>query len=130
VGVYPHPRAPLALATFCLRIPMAHNDIPKNVRRLIVRQIESVQQVEILALLRADRERVWAPDEVSRRLHINSAACDAWLRGFAAANLVDRIGDGYQHAARGPSVRAADELVDCFARRRLAVIDAIYSKVT
>jgi len=109
---------------------MAHNDIPKNVRRLILRQIESVQQVEILALLRADPDRVWAADEVSRRLHINATACAAWLQGFAAANLVDRIGDAYQHAARGPSVRAADDLVDCFARRRLAVIDAIYSKVS
>jgi hypothetical protein len=107
---------------------MAHTDIPKNVRRLILRHIDSVQQVEILGLLRDQRQRVWSPVEVSRTLHIDRAACEVWLARFADARLIDRVGDSYRHAVRGSDVRAADELVDHFARRRLAVIDAIYGK--
>jgi hypothetical protein len=33
-----------------------------------------------------------------------------------------------RHASRSAEARAADELVDCYSRRRLAVIDAIYNK--
>lgn len=109
---------------------MARDDIPKNVRRLIVRHIDSIQQVEILALLRNDPDRSWTPAEVSRALHIGYPACESWLARFEGAHLVDRFDGGYQHAVRGPDVRAADDLVDLYGRRRLAVIDAIYSKVS
>jgi hypothetical protein len=104
---------------------MAHRDIPKNVRQVIARHIESVQQVEILALLREEPERGWTVADISRSLHIAPAACEAWLDEFAAARLVDRDGDGFRHAAR---TRDADDLVECYSRRRLAVIDSIYNK--
>lgn len=104
---------------------MAHSDIPKNVRQLIVRHIDSVQQVEILALLRGEPDREWPVADVSRALHIAPSACSAWLDAFAAAGLVDATGAGYRHATRS---RDADDLVDCYSRRRLAVIDSIYNK--
>lgn len=104
---------------------MAHSDIPKNVRQVIVRHIDSVQQVEILALLRNEPEREWTVAEVSRSLHIAPKSCGAWLDAFAAARLVDRTEAGYKHATRS---RNADDLVDCYSRRRLAVIDSIYNK--
>lgn len=128
LGVHPHRTGPGAMAAFRATASMAHTEIPKNVRRLILRHIESVQQVEILALLRDHPEREWSPDEVSRTLHIGPSACAAWLARFADARLVDRTDAVYRHARSGPDVRAADALVDCFARRRLAVIDAIYGK--
>lgn len=104
---------------------MAHSDIPKNVRQVIVRHIDSVQQVEILALLRHDPDREWTVAEVSRSLHIAADACQGWLDAFAAARLVERTGSGFSHASRS---RDADDLVECYSRRRLAVIDSIYNK--
>jgi hypothetical protein len=103
---------------------MAHSDIPKNVRQLIVRHIDSVQQVEILALLQGDPEREWTAAEISRALHIPPQACGEWLDAFASARLVVRGQDGYKHSDRG----GADHLVECYSRRRLAVIDSIYNK--
>jgi hypothetical protein len=104
---------------------MAHSDIPKNVRQVIVRHIDSVQQVEILALLQGDPDRVWNVGEVSRSLHIAPDACQRWLDAFAAARLVSRTDAGFRHESRS---RDADDLVECYSRRRLAVIDSIYNK--
>ena len=110
---------------------MARTDIPKNVRDLILRHIDSVQQVEILELVARDPSRVWQAPEISRTLHIGPASCAEWIERFAAAGLVERdvrdVG-GVRHASRGPRSRAVDELVDLYARRRTSVIDAIYSK--
>jgi|tagenome__1003787_1003787.scaffolds.fasta_scaffold19486344_1 hypothetical protein len=107
---------------------MERTDIPNNVRQLILRHIDSVQQVEILALLRREPGRAWTPVEISRTLHISPVACEEWLAHFAAASLADHGEDGYTHARSGPHVRAADELVDFYGRRRLAVVDSIYNK--
>lgn len=107
---------------------MAHTDIPKHVRQLILRHIDSVQQVEILSLLGNEPERVWTAPELSRALHIAPDSCARWLDEFAASKLVVRTAQGVRHADDGPRARSADELVECYARRRLAVIDAIYNK--
>lgn len=107
---------------------MARTDIPKHVRQLILRHIESVQQVEILMLLRDAPEHVYTVSEVSRKLHIAPDACRRWLDEFSAARLVERTPEGVKHRGEGPQARSADDLVECYSRRRLAVIDAIYNK--
>jgi hypothetical protein len=107
---------------------VARTDIPKNVRQLILRHIDSVQQVEILALLRDEPERDWTPAEISRALQINGDACRDWMTRFAQAGLADRTDRGFRHPRGGRTSAAADELVDYYARRRLAVIDSIYNK--
>ena len=107
---------------------MARSDLPKPVRQLILRHIDSVQQVEILALLLREPDRVWSSAEVSRTLRIGPGPCDEWLNRFTLAGLVDREEAGFRHAARGRDAATADALVECYGRRRLAVIDTIYNK--
>ena len=103
---------------------MAHSEIPNNVRQLIVRHIDSVQQVEILALMREKPEREWTAADVSKSLHIAPESCRRWLEVFAKARLVEATNTGFKHAGAS----AADQLVECYSRRRLAVIDSIYNK--
>ena len=107
---------------------MARAEIPKHVRQLILRHIDSVQQVEILTLLAREPERVWTPAELSRALHIAPEACARWLDEFSSAGLIEQRRDGMKHADAGPRAHSAEELVECYARRRIAVIDAIYNK--
>jgi hypothetical protein len=104
---------------------MAHSEIPNNVRQLIVRHIDSIQQVEILAFLREHPEREWTSAEICRSLHIAPESCGRWLELFAKARLVDATETGFKHSS---STSGADELVECYSRRRLAVIDSIYNK--
>ncbi len=103
---------------------MERTEIPQNVRRLIAQHIDSVLQVEILALLCRDRAREWTDHEVSRSLHIPANVCKEWLDTFAAAGLIQRNGSSGCRVASAD----ADELIDFYSRRRLAVIDAIYHK--
>jgi hypothetical protein len=103
---------------------MARTDIPKPVRDLILRHIDSVQQVEILALLHGHPEKAWTAAELSRTLQIGPASSAEWVERFAAAGLVRPADGGVRHAGK----RAVDDLVDLYARRRTSVIEAIYSK--
>ena len=73
---------------------MARTDIPKNVRQLVLRHIDSVQQVEILELLARDPDHEWSSAQISRSLHIPPDACEQWLRSFAAAGMVERTVTG------------------------------------
>ena len=107
---------------------MGLDDLPKPVRQLIVRHIDSIQQVEALELLSRDPDREWTSAQVSRTLHIPAQACATWLDQFVAAGLVDRGGDGVKHATKGRDARAVDDLIDLYGRRRTTVIEAIYNK--
>ena len=108
---------------------MSGAELPKHVRDLIERHIDSVQQVEILVLLRGQSDNAWHPADVSRALHIAPGPCRTWLEQFAAAGLVTDAGMGFRHgAAKRVSRIAVDDLVDLYPRRRLSVIDAIYNK--
>jgi hypothetical protein len=107
---------------------MAQADIPQHVRDLIRRHIDSIQQVEILRLLGSQPERAWAAAEVCRALHIGERLCAGWLAEFATVGLVNETTQGYRRAAPNSEAHVADELVECYARRRMDVIEAIYNK--
>jgi hypothetical protein len=67
---------------------MSRSDIPDHVHAAIVRHIDSVQQVEMLALMRSDPGRAWTAAEFCRVLQLTPPACDAWIAGVAAAGIV------------------------------------------
>jgi DNA-binding IclR family transcriptional regulator len=100
---------------------MTDAQLPGAVRTLIARHIESVQQVEILRLLRAD-PRPWPSAETATALRIAPETCAAWLELLARAALVERADGGYRYCA-GP---AGDELLACYALRRPRVVSAIH----
>jgi hypothetical protein len=96
--------------------------LPPAVRTLIARHIESVQQVEILRLLRAE-PRAWSASETAAALRIAPEACTAWLELLARAALVDRADGGYRCVPRAD----VDELLASFALRRPRVVSAIHA---
>lgn len=107
---------------------MAPADIPKPVRQLIARHIDSIQQVEILDLLRREADRPWSAEQVCRTLHMAQALCAEWLDRFATAGLVARDDAGYRHTDEGRQAAAVRDLLDLYGRRKTSVIEAVYSK--
>jgi hypothetical protein len=107
---------------------MSRDDLPEHVRTLIESHIESVQQVEILVLLRAAAERGWAAGELCRSLHLSAAVCEGWIDRFAAAGIVTRTDERILYAAGTPHDPAVDDLLDLYSRRRHSVIESIYGK--
>lgn len=110
---------------------MAETDpIPPEVLQFIDATITSVDQLEILLLLRDRRARSWTAREISVELRSNEAVAAERLAAMQAMGLLQRDGDsGYQYA---PADSAADRAVSLLAAvyrdYRLRIIERIYTK--
>jgi hypothetical protein len=107
---------------------MTGADLPRHVQQLIVQHIESVQQVEILALLETQPDRFWQAEEIGRALQIAPSACRGWLGDLATAGLVVGQGMTFRRGGLRSTRKAVDDLLDLFGRRRFAVLGVIYGK--
>lgn len=109
------------------------NELPDDIRRFISMNIRSVAQLEVLLLLRADREREWSVDEVTRALY--AAA------GGMAEQLDDLLSKGLAYVTHAPEARyryrpesgseldaLVGALADLYRERRVSVISLIYSE--
>lgn len=109
------------------------SDLPDDIRRFIAGNVSSVALLEVLLLLRSEREREWTADEVSRALY--AAA------GGMAGQLHDLVSKGLAYVTNAPEDRfryrpnlddPLDDVISCLAdlykERRVAVISLIYSE--
>jgi hypothetical protein len=72
--------------------------LPTAVRRLISERIESVQQLEILLLLRAAPDKDWAPPEVARALVTQVESSQEWLEEMTRTRFLVSDGRVYRYA--------------------------------
>lgn len=102
--------------------------MPTAARRLIAERIESVQQLEILLLLRAAPDKNWSPREVARALVTGVETSEGWLERMTRDQLLVRRGDEYRYApATAELDRAVDRLTESYAKYRVAVVTLIFS---
>ncbi len=111
---------------------MSTNGLADNVREFIIEHIDSVEQVEILLLLRQKTGRTWTAESMARELRIavSSAATRlADLKKLGLVLLVEGTPGEYRYAPRTP---ALDETVrglsEAYSERRVTVINLIFSK--
>jgi hypothetical protein len=112
---------------------MAGEDLAESVKKLIADHITSVEQLEILMLLRTHPHREWTADDVSEeiRTSVRSAAdrlADLRARSFLAAR--DEGGRSwYRYAPEDSRLRdAIEQLARAYSERRYTVIDLIFAK--
>jgi hypothetical protein len=100
------------------------------VRALIARDINSVEQLETLLMLRAEPTRAWTPEEVSAELRTQPHSVALRLDDLVRSRLVEEAEPGrFRYAPPKPEVaRDVDGLADAYAKRRVSVISAIFSK--
>lgn len=119
---------------------MAPNGLPEAVQRLIGEHIDSVEQLEVLLLLRRQKDRPWCADTVARELRIAAASASERLvdlahRGMLAPSEPDESSPEGQECFRySPANPRLDEAVSALAaaysERRVSVINLIFSKPT
>ena len=110
---------------------MAETDpIPPEVLRFIDATITSVDQLEILLLLRDRRARSWTAQEISMELRNNEAVAEERLAAMLAKGLLQRDGDSrYQYApADSDADRTVSLLAAIYRDYRLRIIERIYTK--
>lgn len=112
---------------------LTESDIPEPVRRFLAAHIDSIEQLEVLMLLRAHAARAWSADDVNRELRssvmsIRDRLGDLAGKGFLVAGEVEGA-LAYRYApADGEASRLIDALASAYKARRLAVITLIYAR--
>jgi hypothetical protein len=103
--------------------------VPKEVERFIAAEIESVEQLEVLLLLRGAADKEWTAREVARALVSQVDSAGAWLEVMAGSGLLRKAEGGYRYAPPSAEVeRTVDALAESFAKYRVTVIALIFSK--
>jgi hypothetical protein len=105
--------------------------LPDDVRRFVSDHINSVEQLEVLLLLKAGAEREWTAGDVSQALYTTPAAAamrlaDLAQRGFISSNAVQEPLFRYRPA--GEIDKSIERLAELYKERRVSVISLIYSK--
>lgn len=101
-------------------------DFSPELRALINRSIASVEQVEILLLLRASNGKLWTPEEISVELRRTPASVERRMRDLARSGLLDLEGNGYRYR-RGKHDATVEELEREYEHRRVRLIEAIFT---
>ena len=108
------------------------NEFPHDVQRFLSEHISSVAQLEVLLLLRGQREREWTPSEVAKELYTTSEIVADQLGDLQRRGLL-AVGDGPDPRYRfWPATPELDEQITrldaVYHERRVAVITHIYSQ--
>jgi hypothetical protein len=114
---------------------MSAEDLPPDVRRLIIEQINSVAQLELLLLIRMNAQTQWTAAQVSREMRVEAPWSASQLEYLATRGLVERVpaSEGSETSYR--SRQRSDELEQTMAAlaqayllHRVRVIELIHSK--
>lgn len=102
---------------------------PSDLESFIARCIDSVEQVEILLLVREQPERRWTIDEISRHLRSTPHSVALRLAQLQDRGLVSRSGDdSFSYSARSHVDALVERLADAYRERRTSVIERIFSQ--
>ena len=101
---------------------------PSDVESFIAYCINSVEQVEILLLLRAHAERRWTIAELSEHLRSSKRSVGLRVTSLVAHGLVARDGTSFRYSANAEDDALVQRLGAVYEERRTAVIDRIFSE--
>jgi hypothetical protein len=98
------------------------------VRRFIADEIVSVEQLEVLLVLRGSAEVTWTAADVARTLVIRSESASAWLEDLARRGLLRREDGRYRYDPPDlETEHTLDQLAGSYAKYRVAVVRLIFS---
>jgi hypothetical protein len=107
-------------------------NLSDELMRFIAQEFHSIDHLEILLLLRGERERWWRESDVFDivRSSLQSVA-ERLQQLYTTGFLERREPTSYRYAPKTPArAQLVDELADAYRLRRMAVIDAIYRPAT
>lgn len=107
------------------------DDIPPQVQQLLADHIRSIAQLELLLLLRAERERAWTVDDAARGLYTATTMTEPLLESLTMAGLV-AANEGspkrFQYWPKTPELdQTVQELAQLYHQRRVTITNLIYS---
>jgi hypothetical protein len=111
---------------------LANGEISGELETFIHRNVNSIEQLEILLLLFGDGAHSWTPGEIAQRLYIQPDSAKARLTDLESKRLchcTDQAEEKYRFAPDDPdNQRMVQELMEAYRVRRVAVISLVFSK--
>ena len=110
--------------------PVADADLPTEAKQFLRAHIQSLEQLEILAAMRGQRDRDWTAQAIYETILSNEKSIAARLLQFEAAGLVlSKQGSvpTYRYQPRDAGLEAAaDATLRAYRERRVLVIETIF----
>ena len=111
---------------------MATGEITPEIEQFINDRINSVEQLEVLLLLRASPEKEWSAGEVSQKLYIQPDSAARRLADLHAGGLLvvsEAAGSLYRYGPRTSDLESvADGLAEAYKIRPVSIINLIFSR--
>ena len=104
--------------------------LPDAVARFLYQNIDSVEQLEVLLLIRQSPGRSWSPGDMARELYSHPSSILQRFHNLLGRGLLRETTPGhFQYAPRSAELdRAVGLAADSYRERRVAVISLIASK--
>ena len=107
---------------------MGERGIPRHVRSLLVDDLSSMAQLEMLLLLHAEPRRAFTRDDVAAALRIEPGWAAEELARLQGRGLLTLGDAGYRYDPQRPDLaRATDGLAQAFVTHRVSVITLLFS---
>ena len=104
--------------------------LPDRVHRFLYHNIDSVEQLEVLQLLRRTPDRGWSAEEVARDLYSHPSSVLHRMSSLAGRGLLRELEPAcFQYAPRSSDLHeTVNAVAAVYRERRVAVISLIASK--
>lgn len=109
---------------------MASETLPISVQRFLSKYIRSLEQLEVLLLLRNSPNRVWTSAEVYEVVRSSRASVEERLESFVQLGFLGKdLGppSAFRYAPTDNLGAAVDETASAYQKWRVRVIEAIFT---
>jgi predicted transcriptional regulator of viral defense system len=106
---------------------MPEPEISSDVRQFLTESIRSVEQLEVLLLLRATADRGWTVRDVYQRVLTNETSIQRSVDGLHEKGLLRRTNEGfYQFKPTSDGERVLEELALLYKEKPARILYALY----
>jgi hypothetical protein len=108
-----------------------NEDFPADIKGFIADNIDTVAQLELLLLLRSDRNKQWTAEEAGKALYSSAEVTALQMADLQLKRLLapgSAAGTFVYRPEPADVAGLVDRLADLYHERRVAVITAVYTK--
>jgi hypothetical protein len=108
---------------------VTHLGLPDKVLQFLAANIASVEQLEILLMLRAGHDRSWNSREIYQRVMTNVRSIEQSLKKLCEQEQVRQVSEGqYQFIINTDLERVLEELAAAYKEMPTRILSALYGR--
>lgn len=111
---------------------MPPGELPKDVQQLFKQRLRSIEQLEILLLLRENEAHHWSVPEVYKKIRSSERSVREAMEVLTQKGMLKSNAPAsptFSYSPESPELRATlDRLAHLYVERRVRIVEAIYSE--